>query len=409
MTIPTLQELNLQLTQIREAALQTGTRQETGIEQGLRLRVTPTGKATFAYRYKAPGTNALRTITLASIGKRIASGDLEVALGLHRAAKRERDAAIDPLTKRDGQRQEAANHAEQLKADRTRQQLTVQALVTEYLDVISRRKRSWKEDERILHRNVVPLIGVMPFADVDLKAVRLVLGALDDRPAMKKNVQAAARACWSWRDPSAPNPWKAERVPVPQPRERVLTVGELRDLLIRFDAETDLGRDAVELLLLTGTRRLEVMEARREEFNGKEWCIPARRMKANRDHVVLLSKQAQAIVGRILDRHRSPWLLPSPVREDQPVSRERAYKWIRKSTAVTYSLHDLRRTMASHLGEQLLHDAVIDRVLAHQKQGVIKHYNHARLTEPARKAWQDWADYLDGLRKPNVMSLEQRP
>jgi|GEM_PF-4980252 len=402
MAIPTLQGLNIQLSQIRETALQTGTRQETGIEQGLRLRVTASGKATFAYRYRAPGTNALRTITLASIGKRIASADLEAALELHRSAKRDRDAAIDPLAKRDGQRLEAAKQAEQLKADKARRQLTVQALVTEYLDEISRRKRSWKEDERILHRNVVPLIGAMPFADVDLKAVRLVLGALDDRPAMKKNVQAAARACWSWRNPSAPNPWKAEKVPVPKPRERVLTVGELRDLLMRFDAETDLGRDAVELLLLTGTRRLEVMEARRDEFNGNEWRIPASRMKANRDHVVLLSNPVQALVGRILGGHGSRWLLPSPSREDRPVSRERAYKWLRESDVVTYSLHDMRRTMASHLGEQLIHDAVIDRVLAHRKQGVIKHYNHAKLTEPARQAWQSWADYLDSIRSRTV-------
>ena len=399
---PTLSELNSRLTEARAVAEQKGRRQEFAIQQGLRVRVYPTTQASFAYRYKAPGTNALRTVTLAPIGKRISASDLETVQELHRATKRERDAAIDPLQKRDQQRKQAAEKAAQLKVEKARQAYTVKRLTKEYLDEISGRKRSWKEDERIFERYVIPVIGKLPVEAVDLKAVRKVLGKLEGKVAMKRNVAAACRTCWKWH--GGPNPWREERTPLPAPRERVLSLKELRDLLKRLDSETGMGRDIVELILLTGVRREEASSASREEFEGGEWRMPPGRMKGGRSHVVLLSKQAKALVGRVLASHESEWLFPSP-RLGKAIAPEFGYKWL-KSKGATYTLHDLRSTLSSHLGEQLVHDAVIDRILAHRKQGVIKHYNVAKLNEPARKAWQDWANYLDGLRKPSVSELK---
>jgi len=396
-----LSELNHRLACARTAAERTGVRQEFGIDQGLRVRVYPTGKAAFTYRYRPPGSNGLRTLTLSSIGKRISATDLDAAQTRHRDAKREIYAGSDPKAERDKRRQEAAEKAALLKLESSRKAYTVKRLTRGYLDEISGRKRSWKEDERIFETYVIPVIGDLPVEDVDLKAVRKVLGKLDGKVAMKRNVAAACRTCWKWHGGS--NPWRDERAPPPPPRERVLTPNELQNLLKRLDEHSGLARDIVELTLLTGLRREEVSGARREEFDGDEWRIEAGRMKGGRQHVVLLSKQAQTLVGRVLQSHESEWLFPTPRKKGKgPVAPEAGYKWLR-SEGASYTLHDLRRTLASYLGEQLVHDAIIDRVLAHKKQGVIKHYNVAKLTAPARAAWQAWADHLDEMRKEDAL------
>ena len=201
----------------------------------------------------------------------------------------------------------------------------------------------------------------------------------------------------NWHDPIGMNPWTAEKIPQRPPRDYVLSDDELYALLQRLNKNQGMARDIVKLLLLTGLRRQEVSSASRQEFEGEQWRIPGERMKGERAHIVLLSKQAKVLVERILASHNSEWLFPSP-RTTGPFAPEYGYKWLKQGD-VKYTLHDLRRTFSSHLGESLVHDAVIDRVLAHAKLGIVRHYNHARLTDPARKAWQAWADYLDVVAK----------
>ena len=55
-------ELNNRLSDARTAAELSGLRQEFAVDQGLRIRVYPTGKAAFAYRYRPPGSKVLRTL-----------------------------------------------------------------------------------------------------------------------------------------------------------------------------------------------------------------------------------------------------------------------------------------------------------------------------------------------------------
>ena len=402
---PTLAQINDQLKQSRERAASTGSREEFALDQGLRIRVYPSGNAAFAYRYRAPGTNSLKTVTLSNIGNKVTAEDLQAALRLHRENRSIRVAGTDPKVARDVDRRQAANDERQRKAEKSRREFTVRRLTTDYVDEISERKRTWSEDQRIFNVYVLPVIGDLPVAEVDRKSVSKVLKYLNGKVAMKRNVIAACRACWKWGRAES-NPWLGEVAPPPPPRERTLSTQELKLLLGSLRSGNGIGRDVIELILLTGVRREEASGARRDEFVDAEWRLPSERTKNKRPHAVILSRQAKQLVQQVLASHSSEWLFPSPVHA-KAISPEYGYKWL-KRTGADYTVHDIRRTMSSHLGELLVHDAVIDRVLAHKKQGVIKHYNHARLTEPARKAWQEWADYLDGLRKPNVMSLEER-
>jgi integrase len=85
--------------------------------------------------------------------------------------------------------------------------------------------------------------------------------------------------------------------------------------------------------------------------------------------------------------------------------RERGYEDVKPFTS-----HDLRRSMATWLGEQeSCEPHVIDRMLNHADTSVTSvHYNHAKLRKPAARWWQAWADYLTGLQSDNVTQIRKR-
>jgi integrase len=60
--------------------------------------------------------------------------------------------------------------------------------------------------------------------------------------------------------------------------------------------------------------------------------------------------------------------------------------------------HDLRRTLATGLGDMGVPDEVIERVLNHAPRTVAgRHYNHAKHFEPMRKAREAWAERLQAI------------
>ena len=58
---------------------------------------------------------------------------------------------------------------------------------------------------------------------------------------------------------------------------------------------------------------------------------------------------------------------------------------------------DLRRTAATFMAESGEPDAVIDAILNHVKQGVIKVYNQYRYDKEKQAALESWARKLTGI------------
>ena len=79
----------------------------------------------------------------------------------------------------------------QRKAEKSRREFTVRRLTADYVDEISERKRTCAEDRRIFNVYVLPVIGDLPVAEVDRKAVSKHLKHLNGKAAMKWNLIAA--------------------------------------------------------------------------------------------------------------------------------------------------------------------------------------------------------------------------
>ena len=203
-----------------------------------------------------------------------------------------------------------------------------------------------------------------------------------------------------------------------RPRERVLDNDEIRNLWHRLEMPSKLSqgiRDALKIQLLLGVRISEAIGAAKSEFDLKRWMwiIPAERTKADREHRLPLSPLAMTIIESAMERSgRSPWLFPSTLDGAPMRSRSATRAVIRFRLSISLGdigTHDLRRTLATGLGDMNIPEEVIERVLNHAPRTVAgRHYNHAKHLEPMRRALGAWADRVQAIvdcREPKVIPL----
>ncbi|OYX34650.1 MAG: hypothetical protein B7Z01_05680 [Brevundimonas subvibrioides] len=165
---------------------------------------------------------------------------------------------------------------------------------------------------------------------------------------------------------------------------------------------------AIQLLMLTLTRRNEVAGARKAEFDldAGLWVIPAERAKANHQHVVPLSPQALNVLTEAfaLDP-ASPFVFPSPRVADQCIDEQaitRTFSRIFERRKLPLrSPHDVRRTGATTLtGRYGVTRFIVGLVLGHTpKDGaaVTAVYDRYTYVPEKRDALVKWAGHLTGV------------
>jgi integrase-like protein len=205
-----------------------------------------------------------------------------------------------------------------------------------------------------------------------------------------------------------------------RPRERVLDDDEIRALWRRLDTPSKLSqgiRDSLKLQLLLGVRISEAIGAAKNEFDLKRqmWIIPAERTKGDREHRLPLSPLAMTIIESAMERSgTSAWLFPSSLDGASMRSRSATRAVIRFRSSVSLGdigTHDLRRTMATGLGDMDIPEEMIERVLNHAPRTVAgRHYNHAKYAGPLKRALDAWADRLQAIidNHSNVVVLRAR-
>lgn len=188
-------------------------------------------------------------------------------------------------------------------------------------------------------------------------------------------------------------------------RDRALDSDELRIFLHALDEQKDcVGWSyciAYKLLLLTGARKMELVNSKWSEFDldTAMWTIPQERTKSRRMFITTLSRQAVELLhmARTLSMGAS-WVFP---RADGsgPISNATLNRVLtRLSTPLErFTIHDLRRSMRSGLSHIGIEYAVAERCLNHQLPGLAATYDRADLLPQRREALQGWADYLDSI------------
>lgn len=196
------------------------------------------------------------------------------------------------------------------------------------------------------------------------------------------------------------------------PRERKLDLKELRRLWVAID-ETHLAEStaaALKFLILTGQRRGELLLAKWQFIDLDEgtWIMPAADTKNRKAHTVYLSDAAKDLL-RSLNRH-GEYVFHGRV-EGQPIGassittammRLQGRKGRQRDESallgdvVPFSVHDLRRSFATGLGEYCaVQPHIVERMLNHvPEDSLVATYQRAGYAEEQRLAWQAWGDLI---------------
>lgn len=289
---------------------------------------------------------------------------------------------------------------------------TLAAFAKRYLaEVVARDRKDLRPVKRYLDRDVLPRVGrkrVDRVTGADVQ--RLVFAKRDQgRPAAARALRGVLKRLFDYAavcgaadaNPAAAAPVRyLGRI---RSRDRVLSEAELRALLEALRRDPCRGAWAIELLLLTMVRKGTLRLAAWAEIEGAEWTIPAERTKEGRAHTVylparavelfgLLRKGQRADVERVLAMRNGVWEPASAAWLNQVARR-----YEKRARVKHFTVHDLRRTAATHLTERGWKAEVVEKALGHQIRGVRGVYNRAEFAVERRKMLEEWASWLEGL------------
>lgn len=401
---------------------------EVGVEgsRGLRIRVFSTGTKNFEFRYTSPSGERRRLplgtypdISLAEARARIAALRVAVLEGGDpvgaRGAKRRRvpeEETLDALAedywkasaiglhggRKRPKRESTIKNERQLWANHIKAKLGSRAFAEIRRADIKAFMRDLVTESGLSAASVAAigavLQGVMGFAvHEDRLEANPVLG-------LAKPLALISRERL-FDDDALRTIWNAARIAT-QPREP----GE-KTAGVHARLEPEMGL-AIQLLMLTLTRRTEAAEARKSEFDRKAglWTIPSERAKAKHLHVVPLSREGLRVIDEAwgLDPD-SPFLFPSTRKPGQPLDAHaltRAFARTCERQGLTLgSPHDVRRSGATTLtGRYGVSRFIVGMLLGHTaKEGaaVTSVYDRHTYIPEKRAALTLWAGHLTDL------------
>lgn len=381
---------------------------------GLRLRVSPTGKMTWSVVYRVAGKGDMTPAGTRKKGPptRVTLGSSEVK---YNDARKQALEIMELASK-------GVDYAQQRKeATAGRSARSVEALIDRFIDEYAKRKG--RDD---LARNWLkkPELGKWhgkDLAEITRADIHLVL----DRVAVERGKAAVIEMrkhlskLFHWaidRELIQSNPiTRLDRDEVYTERERVLSMDELRRI---WDAcgngEKELGYPfgpMYRMLILTGQRRAEIGEMERgwrkdvkldmdDEETVPAVIVPPSKHKSRRGHTFYLSPPAVAILDS-LPVFKDKFLFTStggktPVsgyskgkaRLDR-ILKERAEK-AELEPLEHWTPHDIRRSVATAMSEMGIPGEHIEHVLGHSMEKLRRTYNKNTYASEVREAMLRW-------------------
>lgn len=410
---------------------------------GFGVRVLPSGRKVFFFMYRIDGqrrflnlgtykdTHYPNGVTLAN-----AHAEFESELAKVKLLKAGRAEGVDPVL---------VKVSKKAEREELRQASTVNDLIDEYIMKHAEKfKRSWQEDKRLLAKDASPYWGSRKAADIKKRDVVLLLEKIVERgsPGTANSFFRCVRKMFNWaveRDILVHSPCDGVKMPAPiNTGVRTLSENEIKNLWNNLDAASVSNeiKRAIKLIFVTAQRPGEVIGMHTDEIDkdGRWWTIPVERSKNKKAHRVYLTDSALELIdvltvtdektGNIVPKgfiFTSPRMKKVEMEgkdgrveieeKEQPISEKSLSKAIRRNIEwpvlhkgkqifgadrkpVTenrlgvehFTPHDGRRTAATIMSQIGIMDEVIDAVLNHTKQGIIKTYNQNKYDQEKQKS-----------------------
>lgn len=169
-----------------------------------------------------------------------------------------------------------------------------------------------------------------------------------------------------------------QRPKIANARDRFLSSAEAARLLAAADASLNpqLG-NIVRLLLLTGARKRELLDAQWEHFDldRRAWFIPT--SKTGKSRYVPLSQAALDVIEKLPRFKRCPWLLPNPETRRPYTDIKHPWETARAAAGLDgLHIHDLRHSAASFMINAGIDLFAVGKVLGHADHQSTMRYAH---------------------------------
>lgn len=373
---------------------------------GLGVRVSPAGRKTFIWMYRFNGKPRMMTLgAYPRVG--LATARLKAAQAREKLH----------------QGQDPGEELLQTKA-RNRTALTIEGLANEFIELWSKpRKKSWKEDERILKKDIISEWGRRKAKDIKRRDIILLLDEIVERgaPIQANRALAVIRKMLNFgveRGILEATPCVSIRAPAKENRkDRVLNETEIKGFWrgLANANMADTIKLALKFQLITAQRKGEAATAEWADFDlkGGWWTIPGEKSKNGLPHRVPLSALAKEILGEVKrESGGSPWLFPSnrTARHiTRPAIDHALRKNIKKFKFPVFTPHDLRRSAASHLASLGTSRLVVKKILNHAEPDVTATYDRHGYDREKRMALEAWGRKLKAIitgKKGKVIQLK---
>jgi integrase len=361
--------------------------------KGLSVRVMPTGKKTWVFRYMIEGT--ARRMTLGTYP----AMSLAEAREKHSLAMQDVERGIDPGHKK--QAEKAARKAAPAVAD----------LLDEFWDIELKHKATGQERKRLVVKDALPVWGNRKVGDITRRdAVLLVDGVRERAPITANRLQSVLVRMFNFaaeRGIIEHSPLSGMKKKPEQARSRVLNDDEIRLLWNALDLANitidlfHVSKLALKMILLTGQRPGEVCGMTWAEIDQEGfWNIPAERRKGRVSQRVPLSGMALEIIEQArIYSGESRFVFASSHKDDchlmtHTLSKAIIRHWQEIGFKEPFTPHDLRRTLRTRLAEIGIDDVVAESVLGHKLQGIMAVYNRHSYDVEKRQALEKWEKKL---------------
>lgn len=367
---------------------------------GLYLKISKTGGASWIYRYKMNARS--RDMGLGPYPD----------IGLADAREKTARARLLVISNKDPLEERRSEQAEQKRANTAN--VTFRDVAEEF---IGSHRAGWKSVKHAqqwtntLSTYAYPEIGHLAPSDITpqhvLNILKLIWVEKTETASRVRNrielVLDAAKAK-GLREGENPARWRGhldKLLPKPSKVQKTkhhtaLSWSEVPGFMAILSELESSSFRAMELTILSATRSSETLNATWNEIDldGRIWTIPSARMKSPKDHRIPISDAMLRLLRGLPRFENSPFLFPGQ-RPGKPLSNMAMLMALKRMGYGHITMHGFRSSFRDWAGETTAHPAdVCEQALAHSTGNAVEAaYRRGDLFEKRRLLMEDWATF----------------
>ncbi len=287
------------------------------------------------------------------------------------------------------------------------------------LKVYDIHRKTWRNGKhndqwlRTMEVYAFPYIGKVKVSEVTGPMIRSLLQEIWlDKPETARRVRQRIGLVLDWayasgyRDTEAPMRAITKGLPRQPKKENhfaAMPYDKVAAFVEKLRRRESFSRLALEFAILTASRSGEVRGAEWTEIDldAALWTIPKHRMKAQREHVVPLTRRCIRIIQRCAElRIRDCPIIFPGMQGRKPLSDMTLTKLLKEMNE-PYTAHGFRSAFRDWVSEETDHPSdVAEAALAHTIPNKTEAaYRRGNLLEKRRVLMNDWAAYCEGETK----------